>query len=151
MHIYGRKHVLEHGGHEFDMHAILSKVIEDEQRMIFELLLVHPVLLQRWNDIFDKTVLKNKQKKNNNFVKVGKRQSRKKSNFGTWGTSVRLLWRTSFINHILKCHHLNPWLIWFSFIWYAQFKLFTLVTWKWSMGPLGRRATFCEKKNVWFD
>lgn len=30
VHIDGRKHVLKHGGHEFDLHAIRSKVIEDE-------------------------------------------------------------------------------------------------------------------------
>lgn len=47
MHIDGRKHVLKHGGHEFDMHAIGSKVVEDEERMMGELLLMHSVLLQR--------------------------------------------------------------------------------------------------------
>lgn len=30
VHINGRKHVLKHGGHEFDVHAIRSKVVEDE-------------------------------------------------------------------------------------------------------------------------
>lgn len=30
VYINGRKHVLKHGGHEFDMHAVRPKVIEDE-------------------------------------------------------------------------------------------------------------------------
>lgn len=47
MHINGRKHVLKHGGHEFDLHAIGPKVVQDEKGMMGELLVVHPVLLQR--------------------------------------------------------------------------------------------------------
>lgn len=47
MHINGRKHVLKHGGHEFDLHAIGSKVVKDEKGMMCELLVVHPVFLQR--------------------------------------------------------------------------------------------------------
>lgn len=47
VHVNGRKHVLKHSGHEFDLHAIRSKVVEDEEWMMSELLLVHPVLLQR--------------------------------------------------------------------------------------------------------
>lgn len=68
VHINGRKHVLKHGGHEFDLHAIRPKVVEDEKRMMSELLLVHPVLLQRRDHVFDERVLrKNKTKK---MVKV---------------------------------------------------------------------------------
>lgn len=47
MHINGRKHVLKHGGHELDLHAIRSKVVKDEKGMMRELLVVHPVFLQR--------------------------------------------------------------------------------------------------------
>lgn len=71
MHINRGKHVLKHGGHEFDMHAIRPKVVEDEKRMVCELLLVHPVLLQRRNHIFDKRVLKKKKKKLQVLVKIG--------------------------------------------------------------------------------
>lgn len=57
MHINGGKHVLKHGGHEFDMHAIRSKVVEDEKRMVGELLPVHTVLLQGRDHIFGKRIL----------------------------------------------------------------------------------------------
>lgn len=49
--------MLEHGGHEFHMHAIGRKVVEDEQRVVRELLLVHAVLLQRRDHVFDQSVL----------------------------------------------------------------------------------------------
>lgn len=61
MHINGGKHVLKHSGHEFDLHAIRSKVVEDEERVVSELLLVHPVLLQRGDHIFDEGVLEGKK------------------------------------------------------------------------------------------
>lgn len=57
MHINGGKHILKHGGHEFDLHAIRAKVVEDEERMVTELLLVHTMLLQRRDDIFGKRIL----------------------------------------------------------------------------------------------
>lgn len=47
VHINGGKHVLKHGGHEFDLHAIRAKVVEDEKWVVTELLLVHAMLLQR--------------------------------------------------------------------------------------------------------
>lgn len=61
VHINGRKHVLEHGGHEFDVHALRWEVVEDEQRMVRELLLVHSVLLQSGDDVFDEGVLQEKE------------------------------------------------------------------------------------------
>lgn len=57
MHINGGKHVLKHGGHEFDLHAIRAKVVEDEEGMVTELLLVHSMLLQRRDHIFGKRIL----------------------------------------------------------------------------------------------
>lgn len=63
VHINGRKHVLKHSGHEFDLHAIRSKVVEDEEWVVSELLLVHPVLLQRWDHIFDERVLGEKKRR----------------------------------------------------------------------------------------
>lgn len=47
MDINGGEHVLEHGGHQLDVHAIKAKVIQHQQRMMSELLFVHPVPLQR--------------------------------------------------------------------------------------------------------
>lgn len=61
MHINGRKHVLKHGGHEFDLHAIRTKVVKDEQGMVCELLVVHPVFLQRRHHIFDEGILRKVQ------------------------------------------------------------------------------------------
>lgn len=57
MHINGGKHVLKHGGHEFDLHAIGAKVVENEKWMVTELLLVHTMLLQRRDNIFGKRIL----------------------------------------------------------------------------------------------
>lgn len=53
---------MKHSGHEFDLHAIRSKVVEDEEWVVSELLLVHPVLLQRGDHIFDEGVLEGKKK-----------------------------------------------------------------------------------------
>lgn len=58
MHINGRKHVLKHGGHEFDLHAIRAKVVKDQKGMMCELLVVHPVFLQRRHHIFDEGILR---------------------------------------------------------------------------------------------
>ena len=63
MHINGREHVLKHGGHEFDMHAVCAEVVEDQQWMMGELLVMHPVLLQRRHHIFDEGELQKKKKK----------------------------------------------------------------------------------------
>lgn len=48
---------MKHGGHEFDLHAIRAKVVEDEKWMVTELLLVHTMLLQRRDNIFGKRIL----------------------------------------------------------------------------------------------
>lgn len=58
VHINGWKHVLKHGGHEFDLHAIWAKVVKDEKGMMCELLVVHPVFLQRRHHIFDEGILR---------------------------------------------------------------------------------------------
>lgn len=58
VHINGRKHVLKHGGHEFDLHAIRAKVVKDEKGMMCELLVVHPVFLQGRHHIFDEGILR---------------------------------------------------------------------------------------------
>lgn len=77
MHINGRKHVLKHGGHQFDVHAVGSKVVEDEQRVMRELLLVHPVLLQRRDHVFDEAVLKgermSEEKVGEKFLQIRRR------------------------------------------------------------------------------
>lgn len=57
VHINGGKHILKHGGHEFDLHAIRAKVVEDEEGMVSELLLVHSMLLQRRDNIFGERIL----------------------------------------------------------------------------------------------
>lgn len=43
----GREHVLKHSGHDFDVHALSAKVIEHQKWVVGELLLMHPVSLQR--------------------------------------------------------------------------------------------------------
>lgn len=45
VHVDGREHVLKHGSHHFDMHALQPKIIQHQQRVVGKLLLVHPVPL----------------------------------------------------------------------------------------------------------
>lgn len=45
VHVDGREHVLKHGSHQLDMHALQPKVIQHQQWVVSELLLVHPVPL----------------------------------------------------------------------------------------------------------
>lgn len=104
-----------------------------------ELLLVHPVLLQRWDHIFDKRVLgkNNKSKGSHKNWKIWKHQG-----FGRLGTRVCLLWK----------HHyqiLNSSAIYCTGV---SFHMFTLSTLKWSVGPLGSRASLWKhKKHWWMD
>lgn len=57
MHVDGREHVLKHGSHQFDVHALRPEIVQHQQRMVSKLLLVHPVPLQRRNHVFDQGVL----------------------------------------------------------------------------------------------
>lgn len=61
MHVNGGKHVLEHGGHQFDLHAVRAKVVEDEEGVVSELLLVHAMLLQRRDDVFGERILRRRR------------------------------------------------------------------------------------------
>lgn len=54
---------MKHGGHEFDLHAVRTKVVEDEKWMVTELLLVHTMLLQCRDDIFGKRILGRRREK----------------------------------------------------------------------------------------
>ena len=63
VHVDGGEHVLEHGGHEFDVHAFHTKVIQDEQGVVCELLLMHSVPLQRRDHVFYKSILGGKIEK----------------------------------------------------------------------------------------
>lgn len=47
MDIDGREHVLEHTGHDLDMHALEAKVVEYQEWVVSKLLLMHPMSLQR--------------------------------------------------------------------------------------------------------
>lgn len=53
MDVDGREHVLEHGGHNFNMHALGTKVVEHQKWVVGELLLMHPMPLQGGHNVFD--------------------------------------------------------------------------------------------------
>lgn len=89
MDINGRKHVLKHGGHEFDLHAIRSEVVKDQKGMMRELLVVHPVFLQRRHHVFDEAILQKKKKKSP-LIRTLSRDNKSNQDVSL-GNSVRLL------------------------------------------------------------
>lgn len=46
VHVDGREQVLEHGGHELDVHALGAEAVEHQEGRVVKLLLVHPVSAQ---------------------------------------------------------------------------------------------------------
>lgn len=58
MHVDGREQVLEHGGHELDVHALDAEAVEHQKRWMVKLLLMHPVSTQGGDDIPHQCVLK---------------------------------------------------------------------------------------------
>lgn len=60
MHVDGWEQVLEHGGHELDMHALGAEAVEHQEGWVVKLLLVHSVPAQRRDDISYQCVLKGK-------------------------------------------------------------------------------------------
>lgn len=127
VHINGRKHVLKHGGHEFDLHAIRAKVVKDEKGVMCELLVVHPVFLQRWHHIFDEGILRKIQSLGYWEGPVAD------SEWQSLGTSVHLLWK--------HYHQSNVNILSEPTIFVSLNHAPTFSTLKWSIGPLGSRAT----------
>lgn len=141
VHIDGREHVLEHGGHKFDMHALRAKVIEDQQCMMRELLFMHSVPLQWRDHIFNKGVLKMRK---NIFRKSNWRPKPYICLLLVLGLisafTLNIYHRTVTSKSVILWAHFSQWVIWVCVL--------TLVTRKWSIGPLGSRASLWkEKKN----
>lgn len=63
VHVDGWEQVLEHGGHELDMHALGAEAVEHQEGRVVKLLLVHPVAAQRRDNIPYQCVLKGKVKR----------------------------------------------------------------------------------------
>lgn len=58
VHVDGWEQVLEHGGHELDVHALDAKAVEHQKGWVVKLLLMHPVSAQGGDDIPHQCVLK---------------------------------------------------------------------------------------------
>lgn len=58
VHVDGREQVLEHGGHELDVHALGAEAVEHQEGRVVKLLLVHPVSAQGRDHVPYQCILK---------------------------------------------------------------------------------------------